>query len=139
MRQYELTYQKSERVLTPERYAVPDGEGWKRYVYVRDVQGNIRAVVDAGNAVAEQTDYYPYGMPMADVNSASVQPFKFGGKELEREGGADWRAGSTSPSAASPLPTPSASRRPKSPPTPTAPPIPSTSSTQREKAQLSLT
>ena len=41
-------------------------------------------------AVAEQTDYYPYGMPMADVNSASAQPFKFGGKELEREGGADF-------------------------------------------------
>ena len=87
------------------------------------------------------------GMPMADVNSASAQPFKFGGKELEREGGMDFydfeatsrRAGSTSPSAASPLPTPSASRRPKSPPTPTAPPTPSTSSTQREKAQLSLT
>ena len=47
---------------------------WKRYVYVRDVQGNIRAVVGEDNAVAEQTDYYPYGMPMADVNSASAQP-----------------------------------------------------------------
>ena len=34
-------------------------------------------------AVAEQTDYYPYGMPMADVNSSSAQPFKFGGKELD--------------------------------------------------------
>ena len=79
-----------ERVLTPEGYAVPDGEGWKRYVYVRDVQGNIRAVVGENNAVAEQTDYYPYGMPMADVNSASAQPFKFGGKELEREGGMDF-------------------------------------------------
>ena len=32
---------------------------WKRYVYVRDVQGNIRAVVGENNAVAEQTDYYP--------------------------------------------------------------------------------
>ena len=63
---------------------------WKRYVYVRDVQGNIRAVVGENNAVAEQTDYYPYGMPMADVNSASAQPFKFGGKELEREGGTDF-------------------------------------------------
>ena len=31
-----------------------------------------------------------YGMPMTDVNSASAQPFKFGGKELEREGGADF-------------------------------------------------
>ncbi len=90
MRQNELTYQKIERVLTPEGYAVPDGEGWKRYVYVRDVQGNIRAVVGENNAVAEQTDYYPYGMPMADVNSASAQPFKFGGKELEREGGTDF-------------------------------------------------
>ena len=63
---------------------------WKRYVYVRDVQGNIRAVVGENNAVAEQTDYYPYGMPMADVNSVSAQPFKFGGKELEREGGTDF-------------------------------------------------
>ena len=63
---------------------------WKRYVYVRDVQGNIRAVVGENNAVAEQTDYYPYGMPMADVNSSSAQPFKFGGKELEREGGMDF-------------------------------------------------
>ena len=41
-------------------------------------------------AVAEQTDYYPYGMPMADINSSSAQPFKFGGKVLEREGGADF-------------------------------------------------
>ena len=41
-------------------------------------------------AVAEQTDYYPYGMPMADVNSSSAQPFKFGGKELEREGWMDF-------------------------------------------------
>ncbi len=82
--------ESDKRVLTPEGYAVPDGEGWKRYVYVRDVQGNIRAVVGENNAVAEQTDYYPYGMPMADVNSASAQPFKFGGKELEREGGMDF-------------------------------------------------
>ena len=82
--------ESDKRVLTPEGYAVPDGGGWKRYVYVRDVQGNIRAVVGENNAVAEQTDYYPYGMPMADVNSSSVQPFKFGGKELEREGGADF-------------------------------------------------
>ena len=38
-------------VLTPEGYAVPDGEGWKRYVYVRDVQGNIRAVVGEDNEI----------------------------------------------------------------------------------------
>ena len=35
---------------------------WKRHVYVRDVQGNIRAVVGENNAVAEQTDYYPEKM-----------------------------------------------------------------------------
>ena len=35
---------------------------WKRYVYVRDVQGNIRAVVGENNAVAEQTGYYPEKM-----------------------------------------------------------------------------
>ena len=51
MRQNELTYQKIERILTPEGYAVPDGGGWKRYVYVRDVQGNIRAVVGENNEI----------------------------------------------------------------------------------------
>ena len=47
--------ESDKRVLTPEGYAVPDGEGWKRYVYVRDVQGNIRAVVGENNAVAQST------------------------------------------------------------------------------------
>lgn len=33
--------------------------------------------------------FYPYGMPMVDVNSRSEQPYKFGGKEMDRTGGLD--------------------------------------------------
>ena len=47
--------ESDKRVLTPEGYAVPDGEGWKRYVYVRDMQGNIHAVLGGNNAVAQST------------------------------------------------------------------------------------
>ena len=70
------------------------------------------------------------GMPMADVNSSSAQPFKFGGKELEREGGMDFYdfearrldfaiGRFTSPD-------------PLCEQTPEVPPTPSTSSTQQE-------
>ena len=47
------------------------------------------AVIDSDNRLVEQTDYYPYGMPMTDVNSRSEQPYKYGGKELDRTKGLD--------------------------------------------------
>ena len=58
------------------------------YYYVRDYQGNIRAVLDEENNVVESNSYYPYGMPYAD-NYTSVQPYKYGGKELDRANGLD--------------------------------------------------
>ena len=79
-----------ERILTDNGYAVPDvrtGE-YKYYYYVKDYQGNIRAVLDEENNVVESNGYYPYGMPYAD-NYFSVQPYKYGGKELDRTNGLD--------------------------------------------------
>ena len=56
------------------------------YVYVRDWQGNIRAVVRKGadgKAVLEQaTYYYPYGMPMAESTNPTLNRYKYTGKEL---------------------------------------------------------
>ncbi len=61
-----------------------DGEG--THVYVRDWQGNIRAVVrkgDDGSTVLEQaTYYYPYGMPMAESTNPTANRYKYTGKEL---------------------------------------------------------
>ena len=79
-----------ERILTDNGYAVPDirTDGYNYYYYVRDYQGNIRAVLDEENNVVESNSYYPYGMPYAD-NYFSVQPYKYGGKELDRTNGLD--------------------------------------------------
>ena len=79
----------NERILTDNGYAVPDRtDSYNYYYYVRDYQGNIRAVLDEENNVVESNSYYPYGMPYAD-NYFSVQPYKYGGKELDRTNGLD--------------------------------------------------
>ena len=76
-------------ILTDNGYAVPDRtDGYNYYYYVRDYQGNIRAVLDEAGNVVESNGYYPYGIPYAD-NYTSVQPYKYGGKELDRANGLD--------------------------------------------------
>ena len=78
-----------KHILTDNGYAVPDRtDGYNYYYYVRDYQGNIRAVLDEAGNVVESNGYYPYGMPYAD-NYTSVQPYKYGGKELDRTNGLD--------------------------------------------------
>ena len=50
-------------------------------------QGNVRSVVHQDGTVVESTDYYPYGTPFTTANS--VQPYKYGAKELDRMHGLD--------------------------------------------------
>ena len=77
-----------ERILTDNVDAVPDSAGgYDYYYYVKDWQGNVRAVIDEANRRMELNNYYPYGMPMS--STASVQPYKYGGKELDRANGLD--------------------------------------------------
>ena len=76
------------RILADNGYAVPDSAGgYDYYYYVKDWQGNVRAVIDEANHRVELNNYYPYGMPMS--STASVQPYKYGGKELDRTNGLD--------------------------------------------------
>ena len=76
------------RILADNGYAVPDSAGgYDYYYYVKDWQGNVRAVIDEANRRMELNNYYPYGMPMS--STASVQPYKYGGKELDRTNGLD--------------------------------------------------
>lgn len=72
-----------EYILTPTGYIDRDGN---YYHYQKDSRGSVRTVLDGAGLVVERNDYYPYGMLMDGV-SKSVQPYKFGGKELDRIGG----------------------------------------------------
>ena len=72
-----------ERVLTPNGYIGDD----TLHYYIKDYQGNICSVVRHDGAVVESTDYYPYGGLFSAT--ASVQPYKYGAKELDRTHGLD--------------------------------------------------
>ena len=55
-------------------------------VYIKDYQGNIRAVYNQySTTIIQQTDYYPYGLPKASSTGQEVNPFKYGGKELSTD------------------------------------------------------
>ena len=77
-----------ERVLTPVGYYNAIGD---HFAYVKDWQGNVRVTVDQNGNVVEAVDYYPYGMVMEKGNeiATGAQPYKYGGKELDRRFGYD--------------------------------------------------
>ena len=55
---------------------------------ITDYQGNIRAVIREDGTLEDTNNYYPYGGLMGS-GSMGVQPYKYGGKELDRENGLD--------------------------------------------------
>lgn len=85
-----IWYDNKEMWLNEIGYRRPETS--KFYFYVKDHQGNNRAVIDQSGNVVQKNDYYPYGLPMG--NAAGVpseyyvdtdgQPFKYNEKELER-------------------------------------------------------
>ena len=79
---YEYVNGRFSRLNTPTGYRDSLGV----HVYVRDWQGNIRAVVRRnaqGVVELEQaTYYYPYGMPMAESTNPTANRYKYTGKEL---------------------------------------------------------
>lgn len=82
---------KTDRLLFDGGYAKAEriGDttyGYTLFYYNKDHLGNIREVVDAGGNLQQRTNYYPFGAPYADPNmvvNASLQPFKYNGKELD--------------------------------------------------------
>ena len=76
----------SKTFLTEAGYVtLPDR---KYHYFIQDHQGNNRLVVDQSGGIEEVNDYYPFGGTFAD--SSSVQPYKYNGKELDRQSGLDW-------------------------------------------------
>ena len=74
-----------ERILTPVGY-IDSLE--VHHAFVKDYRGNVRADVTEWEGVVERSDYYPYGMQMqVPWSTMWTQPYKFMGKELDRENG----------------------------------------------------
>lgn len=58
------------------------------HYFVQDHQGNNQAIVNQDGTVEEVNHYYPFGGVFA--SKASIQPFKYNGKELDRRNGLNW-------------------------------------------------
>ena len=78
------------RLLTDEGYVTFSSDGTPQYhYYLRDHLGNVRVVFDQTDAVEQVNHYYAFGGLMRESTNPGVQPYKYGGKELDRTGGLD--------------------------------------------------
>ena len=59
----------------------------KYYFYIQDHLGNNRVVADAQGTVVQKSDYYPFGMEFADNTAPDEQPYKYNGKQLDKQNG----------------------------------------------------
>ena len=78
------------RILTEDGYITLNGNVSTYHYYLRDHQGNNRVVADQYGTVEEVNHYYPYGGLFGEGVEKSKQPYKYGGKELDRMHGLDW-------------------------------------------------
>ncbi len=59
------------------------------HFYLRDHLGNNRVVMAQNGTVEQVTHYYPFGGMMRESTNPGLQPYKYGGKELDRTSGLD--------------------------------------------------
>ncbi len=59
------------------------------HFYLRDHLGNNRVVMAGDGTVEQVTHYYPFGGVMRESTNPGLQPYKYGGKELDRTSGLD--------------------------------------------------
>jgi RHS repeat-associated protein len=73
-------------VLTEEGYIEKVGSAYTAHYYLNDRLGNHRVVIDTLGAEKQVNHYYPSGISMTGqwVGGLGGQPYKFGGKELDR-------------------------------------------------------
>lgn len=76
------------KVLTEDGYITASNNQF--YYFIQDHQGNNRVVVAQNGTVEEVNDYYPFGGLLSSSLSNNVQPYKYNGKELNRDNGLDW-------------------------------------------------
>ena len=71
-------------ILTPEGYVSKVDGKYVYHYFFKDHLGNVRTVVNENDILEETNDYYPFGTPFAKKMNASVQPYKYNGKEQDR-------------------------------------------------------
>ncbi len=70
-------------IINEEGHVEPTGAAYK--YYLKDHLGSVRMVVNTtgtGGTIEQQTDYYPFGMTIAEYNG-SVIDYRYNGKELQ--------------------------------------------------------
>ena len=86
-----VVYDSGERMLlTDEGYVTFAADGTPQYhYYLKDHLGNVRVVMGQAGAVEQVNHYYAFGSLMRESSNPGVQPYKYGGKELDRYSGLD--------------------------------------------------
>ena len=83
-----------DKVLFSSGYVFCNDNAANRFTFhyfVKDHLGNNRAVVNENGAIEQTMHYYPFGNSIADIGTnASIQQYKYNGKELDRMHGLDW-------------------------------------------------
>ena len=78
------------RLLTDEGYVTFSETGAPIYhYYLRDHLGNIRVVMGQTGTVEQVNHYYAFGGLMRESTNPGHQPYKYGGKEIDRYAGLD--------------------------------------------------
>jgi RHS repeat-associated protein len=72
------------------RYVVNGSTGTHEY-NLTDHLGNVRAVIDQEGNILQETDYYPFGMPIARAGSSDNKYLYNGKEEQEETGWLDYR------------------------------------------------
>ncbi len=75
------------KVLTEEGYLKKEGNNYTPFYYLKDHLGSNRLVIDRSGNVVQETNYYPFGLSMAETpqrNDQDIQPYKYNGKEYDR-------------------------------------------------------
>ena len=87
-----MVYDRGERrLILGNGYVTFDAatETPSYHFYLRDHLGNNRVVIARDGTVEQVTHYYPFGGLMRESTNPAVQPYKYGGKELDRTSGLD--------------------------------------------------
>ena len=83
---------KLKRILLDEGFIYFENNNTPTYhYYLKDHQGNNRAVVSAATKQKEENyDYYPFGKQFGDYHTGNIHPYRYNGKELDKINGLDW-------------------------------------------------
>ena len=87
-----IIYEGNASSTTIKRILIEGGyiEGGVYYFNITDHLGNVRVVANSSGTLVQSNHYYPFGMAFAEGVTTSNQPYKYNGKELDKENGINW-------------------------------------------------